>query len=76
MDMTKDIERATHVKPHYHEYQGILHKCYHKTRLGWKTWVIAGLLATMSFPVEHMIWEHVPPFSTVTEKLNLLGDKH
>ncbi len=60
-------------QPHFHKNdQGLWEKCYHKTRLSWKAWVIAGFLATMSFPVEHYIWEHVPPFNTVADRMGLI----
>jgi hypothetical protein len=60
---------------HQHQdEQGIWHKCYHKTRLSWKAWLIAGVLAMSAFPVEHYIWTHVPPFNSLADRMGLIED--
>jgi len=67
------------IKYHYHEDErGILHRCYHKTRLSWKAWVLAAAIATLGFPIEHTIWEKVPPFSNVADRIGLIehGDNN
>lgn len=59
-------------EPHYHrDERGLLVRCYHKTRLSWKAWVLAGVVAMLAYPVEHTIWERVPPFNTVAEWLGI-----
>lgn len=59
-------------KPHFHTNEaGLLVRCYHKTRLSWKTWLLAGIIALVAYPVEHFIWESVPPFSYVAEYLGI-----
>ncbi len=58
---------------HYHEDEkGILHRCYHKTRISWKAWVLAATIATLGFPIEHTIWEKVPPFSNIADRIGLI----
>lgn len=59
--------------PAYHTHldeRGMLVKCYHKSKamvLSWEFW-----FATMiTFPVEHGIWDYVPPFSYITKFLGL-----
>ncbi len=57
-------------KPHYHtDENGFLVKCYHETKsmlTSYSFWI--GL--TISFPLEHFLWEKVYPFYLIT---NLLG---
>jgi len=59
------------MQPHYHtDENGVLVKCYHNVKnflTDWKFW--AGV--TLSFPLEHLIWEKVWPFKLVTEWLGL-----
>lgn len=54
---------------HYHFDQGFLTRCWHRCRvsLGWRFWTAV----TFSFPVEHALWEHLPPFSYVARLLGL-----
>ncbi len=62
-------------QPHFHRNEyGFLEACYHKTRLSWKAWIIAGVLAMSAFPVEHYIWTHVPPFSSLADRMGLIED--
>lgn len=57
---------------HYHkDEQGFLVRCYHKGRLGLKTWILAICLATAVFPIEHYVWTHIPPFTNVAEFLGI-----
>lgn len=57
----------------YHTHideRGFVHKCYHKTKatfLDLSFWI--GV--TLSFPLEHFIWEKVPGFSHITAWLGL-----
>ena len=57
-------------KPHVHaDEKGVLHTCYHRCRTtlsDWGFWV--GI--TLTYPLEHFLWEHVPPFSWI---LSLMG---
>ena len=57
--------------PHYHtDEHGLLVKCYHGTRsllTNWQFWV--GL--TLGFPLEHLLWEKVWPFSVITDWMGL-----
>lgn len=55
--------------PHYHSHNGILRSCYnHCTDLvtDFRFWI--GV--TMSYPLEHYLWEHVWPFTLI---MNFLG---
>ena len=58
-------------EPHYHiDEGGFLVRCYHNGRsllTNWQFW--AGL--TLGFPVEHFLWEKVPPFMWLTQWLGL-----
>ena len=64
-------EGFARIEPHYHiTERGVLVRCYHGTRsllTNWQFW--AGL--TLGFPVEHLIWEKLWPFSLVTQWLGL-----
>jgi len=66
----KDYEEEQAVD-HYHEdNRGIFHACYHTCRgllTNWQFW--AGL--TLGFPVEHALWEKLPPFSYLSHWLGL-----
>jgi hypothetical protein len=57
--------------PHFHrDPRGVVHACYHHCRrvfLDWAFWI--GL--TVGFPLEHFLWEKVPPFSLLTKWLGL-----
>lgn len=57
---------------HYHtDSQGFLVKCYHKVKptfLSISFW----LGVTLSFPIEHFIWEHVWPFAQIAAVLGLI----
>lgn len=56
---------------HYHQTEaGILVKCYHGARslfTDWRFW----LGTTMSFPLEHFIWEKIWPLNLLTHWLGL-----
>ena len=56
---------------HYHQTkEGLLVRCYHSSRAlltNWQFW--AGM--TLGFPVEHLIWEKLWPFSLVTRWFGL-----
>lgn len=56
---------------HYHEVKpGFVVRCYHKCRgilTNWQFW--AGL--TLGFPVEHFLYERVPPFVQIARLLGL-----
>lgn len=58
-------------KVHYHkDERGFLVRCYHNGRsllTNWQFW--AGL--TLGFPLEHLMWERLWPFSAVTHWLGL-----
>lgn len=61
---------------HYHaDERGFLHRCYHQTR----HWLSPGFLAgwivasTITFPLEHIQWDHVWPFYYVGDWLNRIG---
>lgn len=58
-------------EPHFHrDERGVWVKCYHSARsliTDWRFW--CGI--TFSFPFEHALWEHVPPFSYITHWLGL-----
>lgn len=49
--------------PHYHKNeQGLLVRCYHNG----KSVLCSGAFwigVTISFPIEHLLWTKVPPFS-------------
>lgn len=59
------------VEPHFHvDNKGVLHKCYHQCRRAiadWGFW----LGVTVSFPLEHFLWEKVWPFYKLTELFGL-----
>lgn len=56
---------------HYHKNErGFAVKCYHSCKnfvLSWQLW----LGFTLSFPIEHFIWEKLWPFYLVTKFLGL-----
>lgn len=56
---------------HYHkDEKGILHRCYHECKqvvTQWGFWI--GV--TVSFPIEHFIWEKLPGFSHISRMLGL-----
>lgn len=57
-----------HDQPHYHkDERGVLQRCYHKCRVGVRTWMLAVLFATLAFPIEHGIWHQVGPLHTASE---------
>ena len=59
------------MKPHSHvDEHGILHKCYHQCRntlLSISFW----LGVTLSFPIEHFLWEKIWPFTILSKTLGL-----
>ena len=69
------MPKHTHTDPldafHTHvDERGALVKCYHETKsilLSFSFW----LGVTLSFPLEHFIWEKVWPFYMLTELLGL-----
>lgn len=71
MDREKRVTESTG-KLHHHRINGALISCYHVCRTRWWLWIPLWLLAqTLSFPFEHYLWEHVPPFEGVTQWLGL-----
>lgn len=60
-------------QPHYHkDEQGFLVRCYHNgvnLLTDYKFWI--GV--TISFPLEHFIWERLWPFYLLSDYLGLLG---
>lgn len=56
---------------HYHpDESGLLHKCWHRCR----TSVLQPgfwLGVTLSFPLEHLIWERLWPLNLLTKALGL-----
>jgi predicted RecB family nuclease len=57
---------------HYHEDEkGFLVRCYHRGRVSLRTLVVACVVATVAFPVEHYVWAHVEPFAGIAERLGL-----
>lgn len=60
---------------HYHKTkEGVLVKCYHECRtrltdVGFWVGLVVG--TTFSFPFEHFLYEHVYPFTLITEWLGL-----
>jgi hypothetical protein len=69
----EDINPKERVRAHTHkDKKGMVHICYHECKgliTDWRFW--AGL--TLGYPLEHFLWEHVPPFSYLTEWLHLIG---
>lgn len=60
-------------KIRYHTHldeRGFMVKCYHKTTNVLKD-VSFWIGVTISFPIEHYIWERVPGFSHITKFLGL-----
>jgi len=59
------------MEPHYHtDKTGKLVACYHNCKAvvtDWKFW----LGVTVSFPLEHYLWEKVWPFYLLTEAMGL-----
>lgn len=57
-------------EPHFHKDEhGILVRCYHKcSRTPWISFLIG---ITVSFPLEHLLWEKVWPFSLITHWMGL-----
>lgn len=66
-----DVASWISTYPHYHmDERGFLVKCYANCRtllMNWQFW--AGL--TLGFPVEHLVWEKLWPFSLVTKLFGL-----
>jgi hypothetical protein len=62
----------SHEHKHSHTHtdeKGKLVKCYHECKnqvLSLSFWV----MMTIFFPLEHILWEHVPPFSTVNHAVS------
>jgi hypothetical protein len=69
----RDSDIHYNVKHAYHTHmdeRGMLVKCYHESKsvvLSIGFWF--GTL--IAFPLEHFIWEHIPPFSLLTKLLGL-----
>ena len=57
--------------PHFHQdVKGVWHVCYHHCRnLFFDVAFWIGL--TVGFPLEHFLWEKIPPFSWLTKWLGL-----
>lgn len=55
---------------HHFDQQGVLIKCYHECKSLLTDWrFFAGI--TLSFPLEHFLWEKVWPFSWITAAMGL-----
>jgi len=55
----------------HRDERGLAVRCYHTCRsavLSWQLW----LGFTLSFPFEHALWEKVPPFNLIAQRLGLL----
>lgn len=54
-----------HARPHFHKNEdGVLVKCYHNTKsllTDYRFWI--GM--TIGYPLEHALWEKIPPFSYI-----------
>lgn len=61
-------------QPHFHETEtGVLAKCYHKTTslCNFRSVGLWIVITTISFPLEHYIWEQLEPFMTIAKMLGL-----
>lgn len=57
--------------PHTHvDKNGFVVECYHEAK-SQLTSVSFWIGITLSFPIEHFLWEKVPPFSWLTKLLGL-----
>lgn len=49
--------------PHFHlDENGEIVRCYHECKSLLKTYAF-WIGMTIGFPIEHFIWNHIPPFS-------------
>jgi hypothetical protein len=64
----KNKEKSFHT--HLTE-DGILIKCYHKSKSAVFTAFMWFLGITASFPIEHFIWEKIWPFKEISQFLGL-----
>jgi hypothetical protein len=63
-------ETGDHCGHEHVDEKGFIHKCFHKCRsvlFNWSFW----LGVTLSFPIEHFLWEKVWPFYHVTAWMGL-----
>lgn len=61
------ISQAT--TPHFHvDEHGFLVRCYHRAKTNYVGFIVG---TTLSFPLEHFLYEKVPPFSWITQWLGL-----
>lgn len=54
----------------HHDERGFLVKCYHRSRnlmFTWQFWIGT----TLGFPLEHFIYQHIPPFIQIAQLLNI-----
>ena len=68
--VTAEVPRTATLPHYHHDERGNLVKCYHEAKsllCNWRFW--AGM--TLGFPVEHLLWEKVWPFSLVTHWMGL-----
>jgi hypothetical protein len=57
-------------EPHTHKNErGVMVQCYHKCKSMFSFQFIAGV--TLSFPVEHFLYERVWPFTLITKWMGL-----
>lgn len=61
---------------HYHtDENGREVRCYHTTvnafRKAFAWTLVQLLLMTVSFPVEHYVWTHVPAFASLAKAMNI-----
>lgn len=67
----REVWTHTGRQPHHHlDANGVLRKCWHECRsllVTWQFWI--GV--TLSFPIEHFLWERVPPFSYIARLIGM-----
>lgn len=64
------------VRPHFHmNEQGLLVACYHtaKPTFPFFKWLF---VLTVTFPIEHLMWEHLPPLVKLLAWLNVTLGLH
>lgn len=58
--------------PHTHKTEaGLLVKCYHQCQKAGVTKASFWVLMTLSFPIEHLLWTKVPPFTLIAHYFGL-----
>lgn len=71
MPVTEQKLEQSPAHTHVHkDKKGVLHVCYHKCRTVFTDWGF-WIGVTVSFPLEHFLWEQVWPFSWITKLIGL-----